>query len=362
MNPLRWLLRPAGGGLYTVSTGRAAFEALSKRLYGVDEFKDVEGAWIKTLESVAQAKAVVLGIPSDVGAGLVRGAAYGPSALRAAWLARDGKGSSSFPGLMDVGDVRVVPQLLSDEMLSAEQLSATRAALYADLPADVAATLPVSPLSIAQAALDCLLTLNPELKVLVLGGDHSVSWPVVAALAKHQNKPWGIVHFDAHTDLLETRLGVRYCFATWAFHAAKLLGSASHMVQVGIRASGRDKTYWQRETGVRQFWAVDVAAQSVEATVCQIVDHLKSQGVRRVYVSNDIDGTDGALVPATGTPEPNGLSPALVVAVIEALGHHFNVIGADLVEVAPPVGDASGSAATCEVGVSYLLASAAAML
>jgi len=362
MNPLRWLLRPAGGGLYTVSTGRTAQESLAKRLYGVDNFSEVEGAWLKTLDSVAQARAVVLGIPSDVGAGLVRGAAYGPGALRTAWLNRDGKGSSAFAGLIDVGDVRVVPQLLSDEMLNASQLSATRAALYADLPPEVASTLPVSPLSIAQAALECLFKLNPALKVLVLGGDHSVAWPVVAALSTHLKEPWGIVHFDAHTDLLETRLGVRYCFATWAFHAAKLLGDSARMVQVGIRASGRDKAYWERETGVRQLWAAELAAQSIEATVDQIIDHLKKQGVRQVYISNDIDGTEGSLVPATGTPEPNGLSPALVVAVIEALGRHFNVIGADLVEVAPPVGDPAGSAATCEVGVSYLLASAAAML
>jgi arginase family enzyme len=362
MNPLRWLLRPAGGGLYTVSTGRAAQESLAKRLYGVSDFLEVEAAWLKTLDVVAQARAVVLGIPSDVGAGLVRGAAYGPSALRTAWLNRDGKGSSAFSGLIDVGDVRVVPQLLSDEMLSDAQLSATRAALYTGLPPEVAASLPVSPLSIAQAAVECLLQLNPSLKVLVLGGDHSVSWPVVAALASFQKEPWGIVHFDAHTDLLETRLGVRYCFATWAFHAAKLLGSPSRMVQVGIRASGRDKAHWERETGVRQLWAAEVGAQSIETTVGQIIDHLKTQGVKNVYISNDIDGTDGALVPATGTPEPEGLSPALVVAVIDALGRHFNVIGADLVEVAPPVGDAAGSVATCEVGVSYLLASAAAML
>ena len=362
MNSLRWLLRPAGGGIYTVSTGRSAQESLAKRLYGVDDFNDVESAWLRTLDSVQQARAVVLGIPSDTGAGLVRGAAYGPSALRTAWLNRDGKGSAAFLGLIDIGDVRVVPQLLSDEMLSSAQLAATRAALYADLPPEVAATLPVSPLSIAQAALECLFELNPTLKVLVLGGDHSVAWPVVAALSKHQKEPWGIVHFDAHTDLLETRLGVRYCFATWAFHAAKLLGVGSRMVQVGIRASGREKAHWEGQTGVRQLWAAEVAAQSVETTVAQIIGHLKSQGVRSVYISNDIDGTDGALVPATGTPEPGGLSPMLVVAVIEALGLHFNVIGADLVEVAPPVGDAAGSVATCEVGVSYLMASAAAML
>ena len=362
MDVLQRLLRPAGGGIHTVSTGRREQELLAQALYGVASTADVQAAWEQSLRELASARAVVLGIPSDVGAGLVRGAAYGPQGLRQAWLARDGRGPRGFNGLIDVGDVRVVPQLLSDHMLSDAQLRATRAALYPDLGDADAHHLPVSPLSIAEAALDHMFSVNPELKVLVLGGDHSVSWPVVAALGKKMREPWAIVHFDAHTDLLETRLGIDYCFATWAFHARKVLGHGSRLVQVGIRASGRDRTYWESTMGVRQFWAAEVAERPVVETVNQIVDHLRTQGVRHVYISNDIDGTDGQLAPATGTPEPQGLSVELVLAVISALGQNFNVIGADLVEVAPPVGDPVGAKATCELGVSYLLASAAAML
>ncbi|MDX2020923.1 MAG: arginase family protein [Deltaproteobacteria bacterium] len=362
MDLLRCLLRPAGAGIHTVSTGKREQEALAQALYGVANPSQVQAAWEASLAQIAGATGVVLGIPSDVGAGLVRGAAYGPQGLRQAWLARDCQGPRGFAGLIDVGDVRVVPQLLSDHMLSETQLHATRAALYPDLSAAEAARLPVSPLSIAEAALDHMFSVNPDLKVLMLGGDHSVAWPVVAALGKKMHEPWAIVHFDAHTDLLETRLGIDYCFATWAFHARKVLGKGSRLVQVGIRASGRDRAHWESTLGVRQFWAAEVAQQPVAATVEQIVAHLRGEGVQHVYISNDIDGTDGQLAPATGTPEPQGLAPELVLAVISALGQQFNVIGADLVEVAPPVGNAAGARATCDLGVSYLLASAAAML
>src|SRR5262249_17320885 len=128
-------------------------------------------------------------------------------------------------GVVDIGDAFVVPQLLHDDMLSQAQKDASRRAMYEDAPEDVRATLPVSPLSIAERALDLVFRLNPAIKPFVLGGDHSVAWPVAAALARTLRRgDWGIVQPDAHTDLLEERLGVRYCFATWSYHANELLG------------------------------------------------------------------------------------------------------------------------------------------
>src|SRR6185503_15565258 len=145
-------------------------------------------------------------------------------------------------GLLDLGDVRVVPQLLHDEMLSDAQRAASRLALYGDA-ADPA--LPVSPLSIAERALDLVFRLNPGVRPLVMGGDHSTAWPVVAALARARSQPFGIVQPDAHTDLLEERLGVRYCFATWSFHANRLIGGQGRLVQVGTRASRHDRGHWE---------------------------------------------------------------------------------------------------------------------
>src|SRR5204862_6037550 len=137
-----------------------------------------------------------------------------------------------------IGDVFVVPQLLHDDMLSDAQKAATRAALYPSLPAT---ELPVSPLSIAERVLDIVLAQNPAIAPFVIGGDHSTAWPAVAALGRARKDRWSIVQPDAHTDLLEHRLGVKYCFATWSFHANELFGRGGRLVQVGARASGRDR-------------------------------------------------------------------------------------------------------------------------
>ncbi len=110
----------------------------------------------------------------------------------------------------------------------------------------------MSPLSIAERALDCLFEINPGARLLVLGGDHSVAWPVVASLVRRRAPALGIVQPDAHTDLLPERLGVRYCFATWAYHANDLIGRNGRLVQVGVRASGRDQQHWETTLGVRQ--------------------------------------------------------------------------------------------------------------
>jgi len=255
-------------------------------------------------------------------------------------------------------------------MLSAGQLAATRAAIYPTLsspPADSGAegaALPVSPLSIAERVVGTLLALNPALKIFALGGDHSVAWPVVAALAAARAPdalPFAIVHPDAHTDLLPERLGVKYCFATWAYHANELLGRGGRLVQVGVRASRHPRAHWESTLGVRQFWAAEIAARGEAAALDDIVAHLRAVGAGDVYLSNDIDGTDAAAAPATGAPEGAGLSVAFVRALIARLGREVRLIGADLVEVAPTLGDPAAARRTVEVGARYALDSLAAM-
>ncbi len=353
-------LRPAGGGLYTVSTGRAEQLELQRALYGAADDAEVETRWRAALAGVPRARVAILGIPSDCGAGLVRGAAYGPQGVRAAVLelCPRFREIAAREGVVDVGDVFVIPQLLHDDMLSDGQRRAARDALYG---AGADAGLPVSPLSIAERVVDGLLTLNPDLRIFVLGGDHSVAWPVVAALARHAREPWAIVHPDAHTDLLPERLGVRYCFATWAYHANELLGRGGRLVQVGVRASGRDKAHWEGTLGVRQFWADEVRARG-DGVIDEIVAHLRAIGARRVYLSNDIDATDAAAAPSTGAPASDGLSVAFVRALIQRLGRELPLLGADVVEVAPPIGAPEDARRTTEVGAWYMLDSLAAML
>jgi agmatinase len=290
----------------------------------------------------------------------MRGAAYGPQGVREALLrlAPTFGDVAAREGVVDVGDVFVIPHLLHDDMLSEEQRRASAAALYG---AAATPDLPVSPLSIAERAVDRLLALNPTLRVFVIGGDHSTAWPVVAALARHAREPWAIVHPDAHTDLLPERLGVKYCFATWAFHANELLGRGGRLVQIGIRASGRDKAHWEGTLGVRQFWADEVLARGA-AVIDDVIAHLRSVGVRRVYLSNDIDATDAAAAPATGAPAPDGLPVDFVRALIRRVAAEFPLLGADVMEVAPPLGPPDDARKTAEVAAWYMLDSIAAMI
>lgn len=327
-------MRPAGGGLYLVSTGRAEQLALQRRIYGAATDDEVDARWRAALRRVTapETKVVVLGAPSDVGAGFLRGANLGPQAIRTRLLERErGAALLADPRVVDLGDVFVVPQLLHDEMLSDAQIAASRRALYPG----VDAPLPVSPLSILERALDLVFALAPAARPFVLGGDHSCAWPVSAALAR-RSPDLGIVQIDAHTDLLEERLGVKYCFATWSFHASRLLATPDRMVQVGIRATRHPRAHWETKVGVAQTWADDANARGDE-TVAAIVRHLTARGVREVYFSNDIDGTDASFADATGTPEPGGLHPDFVVALVRGLAASFALRAGDVMEVAPPV-------------------------
>jgi agmatinase len=356
LDELALLLRPAGGGLYLVSTGKAEQERLQQRLYGAKSATEVEARFRDALARISTAKAFVLGIPSDVGAGFRRGANLGPQAIRTALLEE----LPAFPdraaelGIVDIGDVFVVPQLLSDDMLSESQKTATRDALYPSVPADVRAALPVSPLSIAERALDLVFQLNPKVAPVVLGGDHSTAWPVVSALSRARKDRWGVVQPDAHTDLLEHRLGIKICFATWSWHMNELFHRDGRLVQVGTRASRHDRGHWEAGLGVRQFWAEE-CNRDPAGVLDALIEHLVKLGVSGVYFSNDIDGTDSKWADATGTPEPDGLEPDFVVELIRRLGKSVGMIGGDVMEVAPPLRDRPDSSErTVGLAVRYL--------
>ncbi|TKC98800.1 arginase family protein [Polyangium fumosum] len=361
------LLRPAGGGLHLVSTGRAEQLALQRALYQVASDEAVQAKHLEALARIPTARVVVLGVPSDVGAGFRRGANLGPQAIRARLLEEQ----PDFPlraaerGVVDIGDVFVVPQLLSDDMLSEAQKAASRKALYPNVPAAVAERLPVSPLSIAERALDLVFQMNPAVKPFVIGGDHSTAWPVAAALARVRppaKERWGIVQPDAHTDLLPERLGIRMCFATWSYHANELFGRDGRLVQVGTRASRHERGHWEQGLGVRQFWADECLAKP-EATLDALLAHLKSHGVTGVYFSNDIDGTDERFADATGTPEPFGLEPDFVVELIRRLGREVGIVAGDVMEVAPVLGPSPESQRrTVGLAVRYLDETLRAML
>ena len=360
---LALLLRPAGAGIHLVSTGRAEQAALVRRLAGVADDAALEAAWRAGLAAAAGARAVLLGIPSDVGAGFRRGANQAPGAIRARLLARDPGwfGRARAAGLVDLGDVFTVPQLLHDEQLSEAQRQACRRALYPSLGPAQAAGWPVSPLSIAERALRAVLAVNPAARVLVLGGDHACAWPAVAALAAAR-PGLGVVQVDAHTDLLPERLGIRICFGTWSFHANELLGRGGRLVQVGIRASRHDRAHWESTHDVRQLWAPEVRRDPA-AAVERVVALCRAAGLTSVYFSNDVDGLDPRFAPGTGTPEPEGLELDTVLTLVRRLGAEIGLAGGDVMEVAPDLApDPAGRERTLDTAVASLIATAEAAL
>ena len=342
---LRLLLRPAGGGLYLVSTGKAEQQRLQREIYRAASDAEIDEKFTRALSRLRDARGVVLGIPSDIGAGFRRGANLAPMAIRQVLCERGFVERCAALGVVDIGDVFVVPQLQTDEMLSESQIEKTRRALYPRTDQ----ALPVSPLSIAARVLALVLAENPSVKVFAIGGDHSTAWPVFAELHRATKTRLALLQFDAHTDLLADRLGVDMCFATWSYHANELLSRDGRLVQVGIRATRFPREHWESTLGVRQFWA-DACNRDPVGAAGEIVEQLERVGAEAVYVSNDIDGTDSEFADATGTPEPQGLSPAFVSDVIARVGARFPLVGGDVMEVAPAL---STTKTTVELAARY---------
>lgn len=326
---IKYYLTPPGEGVYTVHTAKEKRLSLQKKIY---DNKEVRLSWENSLEKQLPISTVVLlGIPSDCGGGIQRGANWGPLYLREALL--NNKEDLKY---FDIGDVKVIPHLLHDKYLNEETLKKCRLGLYGDR--DLA--LPVSPLSIAYDFAVDFHQHYPSKKIFMIGGDHSVSYPMVRAYLeskKNQNKKVAVIHFDAHTDLLEERLGIDICFGTWASQIIPFLEGPAHLIQIGIRASGKDKAHWENKFGLTQYWAKDILKNGAKETADKIITQLKNLNIEEIYVSFDIDCLDETYAGATGTPETGGLSPHEPMVILQELFENFKITGSDIVEIAPMV-------------------------
>ncbi len=327
MKNLPELLTLPGNGVFTVNTGKEKKEKLMSAYYGTRNVEVARKKWLKTFEKLDTEKPWILGIPSDNGGGIQRGANWGPLVLRQEIL-------DSSKKFTDLGDVRVIPHLLHDKYLNEETIKLCRKGLYGKLN-----KLPVAPLSIAEKALGEIYKKYPDARILGFGGDHSTSYPLVKSwLESRKNlKEAALFHFDAHTDLLDRRLGIDICFGTWTYKILEDLASTDHVLQIGIRSSGKNKKHWKDKLGVEQLWASEVNKWGVEKTYKKIKDHYKKLGIKEIYISFDIDALDERYASATGTPEKEGLLPTDCAAIIRLLAQDFAITGADLMEVAPYV-------------------------
>ncbi len=327
-NKLAQCLCPPGNGVFTVNTAKERKEQLHQAIFG--QATNIDHLWKNTLNDLPEASnAVILGIASDCGGGILRGANWGPLFLRSTLL-------ENYPKLnaFDLGDIRVIPHLLSDKYLNEATLANCRKALYQDDQSKFC----VSPLSITEDVLHDFYAEFPEKGIFGLGGDHSVSYPLTKAYLQakqKQGKRTGIIHFDAHTDLLVERLGIDLCFGSWCTHILEDLPAPEHLIQVGIRSSGKPKTHWESTFGVKQHWAHEVKELGVEQVINNILAQLAEQNIDELYVSFDIDAIDDSYASATGTPEPDGLMPIEAMQILRAIAAKYPITGADMMEIAP---------------------------
>ncbi len=163
---------------------------------------------------------------------------------------------------------------------------------------------------------------NDGKRVFGIGGEHLVTLPEIKALAKFFTN-LAVVHFDAHTDLREEYLGEEMSHSAVIRHISKIIG-AENIKQIGIRSGMKEEFEFmkQHNTLIHEFHELDV---------------LKN---KKIFITVDLDVLDPSVMPGTGTPESGGMQFRELIGWFKYL-KNFDIIGADVVELAPDY-DSSG--------------------
>ena len=253
-----------------------------------------------------QADVAVLGLPFDGAASYRKGAAEAPDRIRSishhiAPTTEDGA-SLEHLKVLDLGDLS--PAGLSQETYF-ESVEEKATELF-----------------------DCTFP-------TFIGGDHSVSIPLLRAAAKKWGSGLGVIHLDAHLDLCFELEGNRLshgCTHRWIFEGGLL--PFEQVWFVGIRSFETQETEFLKAQPVKLIKAAEIYEKGLPSAAARVVKSL--QHCDAVYLTIDIDFLDPAYAPGTGTPKPGGFSTRELFAFLK----HFAalpVIGLDLVEVAPPL-------------------------
>ena len=259
---------------------------------------------------VASADINVVGIPYDSAACYRRGASEGPAAIRLL--------SDQVPPVLETGEI------LTDLIIHDRGDQQIPVGLPDDLPA-VAAT---------------YRTLFPTTFPLTLGGDHSVVIPLYHALSELAPGPIGLLVLDAHTDLSDTFQGSAYSNGCPLRRAMELPHfDPLKTALIGVRCFEVEALRYLQEKKLRVIGPEECEVRGMEAVAVELLDLFA--GLSQVYLSIDIDVLDPSVAPGTGIPDGGGLSLRQVLSLIRRLTP-LPFVGADLVEVAPPL-DPSGA-------------------
>jgi agmatinase len=182
---------------------------------------------------------------------------------------------------------------------------------------------------------------------IVLGGDHSITWPSATAIAELRRPgSIGIVHFDAHADTANDDWGV---LAGHGTPMRRLVESGAvkgrNFVQVGLRGYWPPvETFeWMQEQGLRYHFMSEIEERGADVVVAQAIEEALD-GPDAIYLSLDIDVIDPGLAPGTGTPEPGGMLTREVLRAIRQVVGAVELAGMDIVEVSPPYDHAETTA------------------
>jgi agmatinase len=271
--------------------------------------------YIHTPEALAAEApdAVILGAPIDMGTTNRPGARFGPRAIRAA----SNLGRASHHIGLGVQPLRVLKVFdYGDASVLPLDLEASHAAVRRKVGEVVRlGALPI-----------------------VLGGDHSITLPSVQAVADvHGRGNVGIVHFDAHADTADVDYGSPISHGT---PMRRLIESgavdAANFVQIGLRGYWPDPDVfdWMRVQGMRWHTMHEIDERGFDA-VLETALAEAMEGPRAVYLSVDVDVLDPAYAPATGTPEPGGLTARELLRAVRKIALAADLVGVDVVEVAP---------------------------
>lgn len=283
---------------------------------------------IPFVTNMEQVDIAIVGIPFDSCATYRVGSRFGPSAIRdisslvKPYNPELGVNIFDYCSCVDFGDVRTVPGYPEDSMTLIEQ--------------DMSQLFKAGVLPIA------------------MGGDHSVTLAELRACYKTHGKV-ALIHFDSHYDTWEEYFGKKYNHGTpFRMAANEGIIDTSKSIQVGIRGGLYNKTDTDMspDLGFKVLTATACHKMGMEAVVTEIKSRV---GSSKAFLTFDIDFLDPAFAPGTGTPEIGGFSTAQALEIIRGL-KELNIVGYDVVEVAPAYDSANITAFAAANFISEFMA------
>jgi arginase family enzyme len=174
---------------------------------------------------------------------------------------------------------------------------------------------------------------------VILGGDHTVTFPDATGVARQVG--WGrvsLIHFDAHADTGDTQFGSLYGHGT---PMRRLIDSGAvrgdRFLQIGLRGywPEPETLAWMAEQRMRSYEMSEIVSRGLDECLTEAFD-IATDDCDGVFLSVDVDVVDPGSAPATGTPEPGGLSPRELLDAVRRVAMELPLAGVDIVELSPP--------------------------